>query len=348
MNISHKIKHFDQLRKFAIIATPRSGSDYLQSLLDSHPQIITFNGHLALYSNFFTKINFYDQSDNNIKNSIKLFIFKFHSLLNTKNDKRENKNKLGKTKNKFINIPTRKFKEYLFLFLKYKKFNKKNFYLGIYFAYNCCLQKNFKKIKILLLHPHNLDELLKFHIDFKECFYFFTIRHHIAAYYSTINNLSLRFAKYKNLRHSFITFYRSEIDSDLGQKLNLNYICIKLEDLPHKKTLISLCKLMKVNFSNKILTSTFANLKWNGDSISRKMYNDVWTKNRTYNQWREKLSKNEKFLTNILFYKKLKHYKYSYYNINFLDYLNYFIVIFFSNPIRKKIYQFRIFYEKYI
>ena len=170
----------------------------------------------------------------------------------------------------------------------------------------------------------NLDELSKFHLDFKECFYFFTIRHHVAAYYSTINNLSLRYKKkYKNLRHSFTTFYRCEIDSDLGQKLNLKYICIKLEDLPHKKTLISLCKLMRVNFS-KILTSTFENLKWNGDSISRKIYNDVWTKNRTYNQWREKLSKNEKFLTNILFYKKLKHYKYSYFKVNLLDYLKYF------------------------
>ena len=36
-----------------LAATTRGGIDFLQSLLDSHPQIATFNGHFAVYSEFF-------------------------------------------------------------------------------------------------------------------------------------------------------------------------------------------------------------------------------------------------------------------------------------------------------
>ena len=60
MNIDKKIKIFSNLKQYCIVATSRSGSDYLQSL-DNHKEILTFNGYLMVYKNFYPKINFKDK-----------------------------------------------------------------------------------------------------------------------------------------------------------------------------------------------------------------------------------------------------------------------------------------------
>ena len=98
MNINTRINYFDKVKIYSIIATSRSGSDYLQSLFDDHPQVLTFNGSLPLYSQFLNKINFEDNSNKNIKLTITKFINSFFFLLNTKFDKEEGKNTLGEKK----------------------------------------------------------------------------------------------------------------------------------------------------------------------------------------------------------------------------------------------------------
>ena len=47
--------HLQSLPMVALVTTGRTGSDFLQSLLDSHPQVATFNGHFAVYSEFFSR-----------------------------------------------------------------------------------------------------------------------------------------------------------------------------------------------------------------------------------------------------------------------------------------------------
>ena len=287
MNNNIKIKYFNKVKIFAIVATSRSGSDYLQSLFDNHPQVLTFNGTLLLYSQFFGNINFGDNSKKNIKLSIKKFVKNFNFTINSKFDKDDGKNTLGKQRNKSIKISTEKFSKILFYFISEKSFTKKNFYLGVHFAYNVCIHRNFSKVKILLLHTHNLEEVKLFKNDFKECFYLVTIRHIIEAYYSTIKNLS-RYdpKKFFNLRHSFVTFYRCVNDSDFYEKYKLKYTSIRLEDLPHKKTLNAICKIMNIKFNKNILSPTFAGLRWYGDKKQVRDYNNKWSKNRTYNSWR--------------------------------------------------------------
>jgi len=337
MNINTRINYFDKVKIYSIIATSRSGSDYLQSLFDDHPQVLTFNGSLPLYSQFLNKINFEDNSNKNIKLTITKFINSFFFLLNTKFDKEEGKNTLGEKKNKSIQISAHKFSKILFYFINKKSFTKKNFYLGIYFAYNVCIHRNFSKIKVLLLHPHNLEEVKLFKNDFKDCFYLVTIRHHVAAYYSTIYNLSKHNPKkFSNIKHSFITFYRCFTDSDIFEKYKLKYLCIRLEDLPHKKTINAICKIMKIKFSVKLLKPTFAGLKWNGDKKQTRDYNDKWSKDRTYNFWREKLSPRDQFFLNFFFYKKLKHYKYSFYKLNYKYIFSFFFLSLMPTSFEKK------------
>ena len=224
MKIEEKISYFKKLRIFCIVATPRSGSDYFQSLLDAHPEVLTFNGSVGLYVGFFSKIDFKIDDEQNINYSIKKFINTYHDWLCTKNDSAEGKNKMGKNKNEFININLKKFKHAMTKYLNAEGFTKKNFSLAVYFAYNFALGLNFKNKKILLMHPHNLDELIHFSKDFNKSKYIFTIRDQRAAYLSTIYNLSGRYPnKFFNLRHHYITMYRCLVHSDYGKKLGIKY-----------------------------------------------------------------------------------------------------------------------------
>ena len=51
------ISKLETLPIIALVTTGRCGSDYLQSLIDGHSQVITFNGHFACYSEFFNSSN---------------------------------------------------------------------------------------------------------------------------------------------------------------------------------------------------------------------------------------------------------------------------------------------------
>ena len=56
-NSSEYERRFEQitnLRPFVLVTSGgRSGSEFLQSLLDSHKEILSFNGHIKLYTDFF-------------------------------------------------------------------------------------------------------------------------------------------------------------------------------------------------------------------------------------------------------------------------------------------------------
>ena len=53
--------HISKLKTYSILATIRSGSDFLQSLCDGHPQIMTFNGNFLPYYEFFSDPIFFNK-----------------------------------------------------------------------------------------------------------------------------------------------------------------------------------------------------------------------------------------------------------------------------------------------
>ena len=43
------MERLESLSSCTLLTTGRTGSDFLQSLLDSHPEVLTFNGRLAFH-----------------------------------------------------------------------------------------------------------------------------------------------------------------------------------------------------------------------------------------------------------------------------------------------------------
>ena len=281
-----------------------------------------------LYKKFFKNVNFNDRSIQNINKTIKSFSKSYLYLLDTRKDKEEGKNRLGKNKNDYININVKKFNKLMLIFLQHKGFSSKNFTLGVYFSYNCCLNVNFKNKEILLMHPHNWDELLLFIKDFKNEKFIITVRDQRAAYYSSIYNLSTFNPKqFYNLSHHFVTLYILLNFNRIIKKFNLNHFCIRLEDLPHKKTLKLFTKKIKIKYLNSLTTSTFAGKLWNGDEKQKKIYKTTWSVNRTYNGWKTKLTENDKFLINFIMSPILKNLIYDKINRSVFDHLKFLIVV---------------------
>lgn len=360
MNIKQKILIFKKLKKFCLIATPRSGSDYFQSLIDGHSQALTFNGSLCLYSQIFKHIDFRKKDQKNMKKSVNLFIKKYKNQINTKFDEEEGKNKLGTLKNEFINIDIKFFKKILLEYLLNEGFTKKNFYLGVYFAYNFIIVKNFKNKKILLLHPHNLDELDEFHKDFLDACYIFTVRDFRAAYYSELYNF-VRFdpKKFLTFKHHYIALYRLFSCADYAYRYNLKFIIVKLEHLPKRSILIKIAKYLGIRFEKNLLKSTFAGKKWNGDSKQVVEYKDKWSPTRTYNGWKLKLSIYDINIINLILRKKIKFYNYQHLQtsgfIKFITLLKFFLPMKFETEVfksyisfffsKKKFSYFKFFYD---
>ena len=87
-----------------LVTTGRVGSDFFQSLLDSHPEIFVFNGVLRINdfwdNSYTTQYNTEYNIDDVINEFIGKNIVKFKSIY----DLEERKNELGENRNESINI----------------------------------------------------------------------------------------------------------------------------------------------------------------------------------------------------------------------------------------------------
>ena len=259
------------MRFVIIMCGGRSGSDLLQSLFDSHREVIQFPGILK-FSEDFLKIFNLDSPKKIAINFCNLNPHFFNSRLNLQ----ERHNKLGNKKNSFYLIDKSVFIKNFIKFYKGGKQSNLNTLVALHKAYGQCISKIIKKKKIIVLHIHlvelfeNYLRLIKFD---KKTKILLTFRDPMASLSSAIRNYS-KYKKgkiltprglYDNFEIHFNTFH--------SLKNFKNYIrVVKLEDLHKrsKKTLKNICNYIKIQYSNTLMNSTYHGKKWWGDAISGK------------------------------------------------------------------------------
>ena len=108
------------MKVLLLVAGGRAGSDLFHSLLDGHTQILQFPGILEINRNFLDLINLKDYNEIAMR-FIKLYPHFFNSKLN----KRERHDSLGKNRKKFYKVNTNVFiKNFLRLVRKRKILRK--------------------------------------------------------------------------------------------------------------------------------------------------------------------------------------------------------------------------------
>lgn len=257
----------------------RSGSDLLQSLLDTHQQVLQFPGILHFdkkFSKIFEEIL--------AKKIAEKFIKLNQHFFDSRKNIRERHHQLGIKKKSYYKIDKRLFiKNFIFF---YKKTKQTNFdkLVCLHLAYNYKkfnknINKKFKK-KIIFIHLHIFEYFKNFIkvFDDKNIKILITYRDPLASLCSAMK----KWLRYKNgtIMTPKNIYSNYQIHFNIFNNLK-NYKdkirIVKLEDLHHnsRNTLKKLSKFINIEFSPVLLKSTFLGKKWWGDAISKNFLNGL-------------------------------------------------------------------------
>jgi hypothetical protein len=306
------LTHLRALSPVALITTGRTGSDFLQSLLDGHPQVATFNGHFAVYSEFFNIARTFKVDGASISDATDEFIGCYLYKLVSRYDIQEAKDALGKDGKQSFTINTAVFKSHLIGLMGSNPLNTRDFLLSIYGAYNLCLGQSLEQLKIFFHHPHLDYEFLSFFKDFPNSRIVFTSRDPRANFCSHVEHFSAYYPSHDNEQHIFNCLDMLLKHTELGENLGLDYTVTRLEDLPRDVVMRELALWLNIEYRDSLLRSTWGGLDWHGDRISAKRFSATgWSKNRTENNWKTRLGWSEKYILNYLLYDRLRWFKYA-------------------------------------
>jgi hypothetical protein len=305
------MQHLQSLAPVSLVTTGRTGSDLLQSLLDSHPEVLTFNGILRFYVEFvpvslcmahesFEVLDVFDEF-------VGHFIHRFNSLY----DYVERKDKLGKDRKQVLVLDTSEFRRHAVNLMADQEPSKRNILLAILGAYNLCLSRDLLETRILFQHSHHFDELDLFLKDFPGTSVLVTTRDPRATFVSGIENWRRFSQNHDNQAHLFVYIKRILEDSEPCKLRGVRYAAVRLEDLMREDTMRAIAAWLAISYQPSMLESTWGGLHWYGDRLSSDSLKPVgWAPDRSYNGWRERLGPVDKYVLNYVMYDRLRHYDY--------------------------------------
>jgi len=303
--------HLRSLPAYALVTTGRTGSDFLQSLLDSHPEVLTFNGHTMVHTEFFETAASFKHKPVSARDAADEFVGRYLYKLISRYDIQEGKDRLGENGDESFTLDTHEFKTHVLGLLGGAEVTTKTFLLAVYGAYNLCLGHDLLQTRIFFHHPHLLDEFGEFRKDFPQTGVVVTTRDPRANFVSHVEHFRRYSERHDNEHHLYVCLKMILEDSMPMEHSGLRYVAVRLEDLPHEATLIKFSEWLGITYHDCLLRSTWAGLDWHGDRISGRTFASTgWSPTRTENRWRERLGMMDQYVLNFLLNARLEHYRY--------------------------------------
>ena len=303
--------HVTNLKQVVLITTGRTGSDFFQSLLDGHAQILQITGTFffhEFWKNAVCKNNLDDLLNEFIwSNNYSLHIAKFKSKYN----KIERWDQLGEKKNESFDLDIDLFKKYISKLMKDREINSFNFFISLHIAYGLVLKQNILDTKILFYHLHHIEKLNDYMVDFKNFDVICTIREPRNTIVSGIDNhKNFNFKPHNNSSNTSV-YLRVFYESEPIKKFTKNFTTLKLEDLHQNPELImsQFCKKYELLLNENLYKSTYHNKLWWGDKLSGKDLQG-FNKNIEHKKWHKKFYFYENIVFEFLLFQRLRAYKY--------------------------------------
>lgn len=310
-----------ELPACTLVTTGRTGTDFLQSLLDSHPEVLTFNGSL-FFQSFWNSSVCVKAGAPNPGDLIDEFIGKHIEKLKSRYDLIERKHQLGDNFDQSLDVDLDTFRTETASLLKGREINSKNALVAIYAAYATCMVESLGKKRLFFHHAHHFEELPQFLRDFPNCKIICMTRDPRANFVSGIehhrsnNNLV---GDTDNGAHLYFYIHRILHDATPLAKYGNQYRAIRIEDLGNPSVIQELCRWLGINNDHSLTKSTWGGLSWHGDSLSNANKESGWSRAVLENQWEKRLSFTDKYVLNYIMYYRLKHYGYSHRRIGVID-----------------------------
>ncbi|UCD54989.1 MAG: sulfotransferase [Candidatus Omnitrophota bacterium] len=307
-------RHLEDLRKVLLVTTGRTGSDFFQSLLDGHSEILQFTGmwkHHWWWKQAKCKENLPDLINEFIWYTCSFtfcnHIAKFKSCYN----KQERWGQLGANKNESFEVDMDTFKNHMLNILTDKESNSKNFFLAVNLAYGLTTGVDIKKTKIIFYHIHHFERLKDFKEDFPDFDIICTVREPRNTLVSGIEHWKKYDINTYNSRFFYQLLKRIFEESEPILQDTGNIKTLKLEDLHlfSKETLSEFCQMYNLELENCMFESSYHGKKWWGDVLSGK-YLDGFNKDINERKWRDKLFFYDNLLIEFILEDRLRHYGY--------------------------------------
>ena len=270
-------------RIYSVLYDGRSGSVFLQSLLDNHPRIITFPATVLMGGLSGKHINEFlaDDGLENWVQFIKNFILAYPTLFDSKIDTSGCRlNELGESRNERIKVDSSEFVALMMSISNDVKFTKRNAFLAIHLAWDTVRRGHVIDDPVILYAMHTPEHSMKEVINlFPEMKVLMATREPKATMASMFNHHIKRY-EYEGLGGDFwcnkdnISYPLRYIDyftksyPIIDQYINENNIrVVKLEDLHYKpvETMRKVATWMEIEYQDCLLKSTFGGLLHWGD-----------------------------------------------------------------------------------
>lgn len=304
------VQRISNLRTCGILANGRSGSDFLQSLFDGHPEVLTFNGFFLFYDfwqkslcNKVERVDLVDFADE--------FVGHFIEKLKSRYDLQERKDQMGPNRDQSLDLELEQFKKYVIDYLNLTEFNSRNALLATSLAYHLCLGRDWRTLKVFLHHPHVEDECEFFLKDFPEAQLILMTRDPRANLQSSITNYSKYYPR--SAGNFLILDYLKSIflDTDRYTPKTANVVAIKIETLDRLEIHKKICADLGIQYDTCMTHSTWGGLLWYGDRLSQTKSKDPNSRDILRNGWESKISWRDLILINYFTRQMRFHYGYT-------------------------------------
>jgi hypothetical protein len=301
-------QHISQLKVVAIVTSPRAGSDFFQSLLDGHPEILQVTGQFRFY-------DFWREAlcKDNLSDLIQEFAWHRAYLpkFNSRYEKEERWDQLGELKSEHFEVDLDQFKSHLICALQNKPLTGKNFFLAVHLAYFLAAGKtDIFRAKILVCHVHEYYRLAPLQKDFEDLAVIYCTRDPRNGLVSTVENL-MRDHGQMNL--VFFKYWLSWIFAEAEQALpySRQIKALPLERLHERNKILlkEFCRDFGLQFDQCLLKSTYHNKQWWGDLRSKKDLKGFLS-NVGDKKWAGKLTGTDVLLIEFLLHDRMKAYGY--------------------------------------
>lgn len=306
----------------------RSGSFFLQSLLDSHPNILMIPGdYLMVFYLFWNNLEekfgklidkkiitekFYEAFIFIFDANLKTNYFKWNSKFSGAFGKRHNFDAMGENGDKILGVDKDKFVFEIEEVLRTKEtISRKDFFIAIHIAYYYALGRNYDSFtnpKILFNpHTYEIDSYLELNEDFKIRKNICMVRDPIQSFGSHIKYVSklTPMTIERLLRIINQMLYGGTINRQIN-----NTKSVRLEDIHNNptNTLKMICKFLNIEWNECLLESTFDGYKWWNGKISERV--NGFSKNIISKKHEDIFSEYDKDRLRIVFDLKYKTWNY--------------------------------------
>jgi len=311
MNLTaNEVQSILELPSYGILANGRAGTDYLQSLFDGHPEVMTFNGFFLFYE-FWNKAQTIKVKHPSLNDFAEEFVGHFIEKLKSKYDIQEHKDQLGENYDQFLDLGLNQFKEFLVAFLEHCELNSKTALIAATWAYHRTLGRASDCLKIFLHHPHVEGECDSFLKDFPEATLIFMTRDPRANLFSSITNYTRYYPE--SATFPLVYAYIQSIFSDSIRYTvkTKKLFSVKIETLNEVEIHKKICVRIGVDYNSCMLRSTWGGLLWHGDRLSQKKAKDPNSREILRNGWESELSGWDIMVINFFTKKMRTHYGYT-------------------------------------